>query len=365
MPNRAVSPTTSPYPEFFTVFRLGLLVLLIFACARIAMPFVAVILWSIILAVMLYPLHLRLMPRMGNKWSATVIGLVGILLILVPTVMLATSMAASLSSLVTGLQQHTLNIPPPPAKLAGLPVVGERLNEAWTAFAANTPAAVAKYGPMLKAPAQKAAGAIGQLAAAELLFVLAFGIAAVFIAYAKGSTNFARRIITAVTASPARGAHIVNLSGVTIRGVAVGILGVAAIQALILALGFFVAGVPGAGILTLAVFLLGIVQIPATILTLPVIAYVFSTSPIGLASVFAVWALVGGLSDNFLKPILLGRGMDVPMPVILIGVIGGMIADGLIGLFVGPVILAIAWELFTEWLDERVAPPKPEAVAAE
>src|SRR6185436_6273851 len=114
MPNRAASTTTTPQPEFLPVFRLGLLVLLMFACARIAMPFVAVILWSIILAVMLYPLHVRLMARMGNKWSATLIGLVGIALILVPTVLLATSMASSLSTLVTGLQQHTLTIPPPP-----------------------------------------------------------------------------------------------------------------------------------------------------------------------------------------------------------------------------------------------------------
>jgi predicted PurR-regulated permease PerM len=244
-------------------------------------------------------------------------------------------------------------------------VVGERLTEAWTAFAANTPAALAKYGPMLKAPMTKVAGAVGQLAAAELLFVLAFGIAAVFIAYAQGSTNFAKRIIQVVTGSAARAEHIANLSAMTIRGVAIGIVGVAAIQAVLLGIGFFAIGLPGAGLLTLAIFLLGIVQIPATILTLPVIAYAFATESVVVAGIFAIWSLVMGLSDNVLKPLLLGRGMDVPMPVILIGVIGGMIADGLLGLFVGPVVLAVAWVLFTEWLDEKTgAPGKTEAVPA-
>jgi predicted PurR-regulated permease PerM len=351
-----LSPRAKPASSRSTtlvVLQIGLIVALAYGCVRIMLPFVGLLLWSVILAVMLYPLHLRLTGRIGNRTSAVLIGFVGVAVVLAPSVLLATSLTASISSVVTGLQNHTLTLPPPPPKLAHLPLVGAKLTEAWALAASSFPAALTKYGPVLRKPLAGLAGMAGRLAAAELSFVLSFVIAAILVAYGKSVIAFTQRLLQLVTGSVAWGIRLTELTAATIRGVAVGVVGVAAIQAALLAVGFFAIGLPAAAFLTLAALLLGVVQVPATLITLPIIAYVFATEATGTAAIFAVWTLVAGLSDNALKPLMLGRGMEAPMPVILIGVIGGMIADGLLGLFVGPVLLAVGYVLFVEWLQHQ------------
>lgn len=360
------SDTSAPVPApsrialVNAVLPFGMIALLIFACARIVTPFVSILLWSLILAVMIYPLHLRMARRLTNKWSAVLIGVVGVAAVAAPMVVLATSLATSISALVQGLQAHTLVIPPPPPKLADLPLIGQKLADAWALVASNFPAAVAQYGSKLKAPAATLATFAGRLAAGELAFILSIVISAILIAYGEHCISFARRLMAILTGSWNQGVRLVALTSSTIRGVAVGVIGVAAIQALLVGVAFFVVGLPGAAFLTLAVFLLGIVQVPATLLTIPVIIYVFATKDTGTAVIFMIYAVVAGLSDNVLKPLLLGRGLEVPMPVILIGVIGGMVADGLLGMFIGPVILSVGYVLFTEWMRSRAvegAPP--------
>ena len=151
-----------------------------------------------------------------------------------------------------------------------------------------------------------------------------------------------------------------TLTVATIRGVALGVVGVAVIQSLLLGVGFFAIGLPAAGLFTLAALVLGIVQVPATLLTVPVIVYVFATEATKPAIIFTVWTIVAGLSDNILKPLMLGHGLEVPMPVILIGVIGGMLADGLLGLFVGPVLLAAGYVLLIGWLRQNPVEGGPQ-----
>ncbi len=347
-PRTNLAPTRASLAD--SVLQVGLLALLAYACVRIALPFASVLLWSIVLAVMLHPLHVRMSSRLGNRGSAVTIGLVGIGLILGPTILAATSLVSSAHWLITGLQTHTLTVPPPPPRVAEFPLVGPKLSELWSLVATNAPAALAKYGKPLGGAATWAATLAGRLAAGELAFLLSFGIAAVLVAYDKSGAALAQRLLEFMTGSRGNGPRLVALTAATIRGVAVGVVGVAAIQALLLGAGFFVIGLPGAGLLMLAVFLLGIVQVPATLLTLPIIAYAFATQPTMTAVIFAAWTVAAGLSDNVLKPLMLGRGLEVPMPVILIGVIGGMLADGLLGLFVGPVILAVGYVLLLEWL---------------
>jgi predicted PurR-regulated permease PerM len=220
-------------------------------------------------------------------------------------------------------------------------------------------AAFAKYGAVLGEPATRLVSSAGGLAAGQLSFVLSFGIAAVLLAYARGATDFARRLLGLFSGSAERGAHLVTLTASTIRGVAVGVVGVAVIQSFLLAIGFFAIGLPGAGFWTVALLLLCIVQVPAVLVTLPIIVYVFAKEATQPAIIFLVWTLLAGLSDNILKPLMLGRGMEVPMPVILIGVIGGMIADGLLGLFLGPVVLAIGYVLLIEWMRQGRAERGP------
>lgn len=351
----SIPPTTSGTPSRSIVLdvalQLGLLALLLYACARIVLPFAGILLWSVILTVMLHPLHVRLASKVGNRWSALLIGLVGVALILAPTVAVVSSIASSAGWLISGLQDHTLSIPPPPPRLGEAPVVGPKLVEVWTLVATDGSAAIIKYSKQLSTSAMWVAALSGRLVAGELSFVLSFAIAAVLVAYAKGAATFAQRLLEILTGNRGRGPRLAALTAATVRGVAIGVVGVAAIQSVLIGVGFFAIGLPAAGLLMLLALLLGIIQVPATLLTLPVIIYVFATEPTGPAVIFMIWSLFAGLSDNFLKPLMLGRGLEVPMPVILIGVIGGMIVDGLLGLFIGPVVLAVGYVLFMEWLD--------------
>jgi predicted PurR-regulated permease PerM len=351
------APTLGDAPAsstmFDTVLRIGLVALLVYACARIVLPFAFVLMWSAILAVILYPLHLRLARQLGDRGAALLIGLIGVAVILGPMVIVVTSLATSLYSLISSVQSQDVALPPPPLWLDGAPLVGKKLTEIWTLVATNLPAALAKYGHVMSGPLAWVASFAGGLAIAELSFVLSFAIAAVLVVYGRGATEFAQRFLERVTSSQARAVHLVTLMAATIRGVALGVIGVALIQSVLLGVGFFAIGIQAAGPLTLIALLLGVMQVPLILLTLPVVGYVFATEPTQAAIIFLIWNVIVGLSDNILRPLMLGRGVEVPMPVILIGVIGGMIVDGLVGLFVGPVLLAVSYVLLLEWLRQN------------
>src|SRR5207237_740658 len=188
---------------------------------RIILPFGDLLLWSAILAVMLYPLHLRLSVRLGNRWSALLIGLVGVGVMLVAMVTVVTSLASSMYSLVVGLRDQTLTVPPPPAWITDLPLVGQKLTEAWALVGTNMPAAFAKYGDALREPATQLVSSAGGLAAGQLSFVLSFAIAAALVAYGRSAAAFAERLLGRSVGSEERGAHVVALTAATIRGVAV------------------------------------------------------------------------------------------------------------------------------------------------
>jgi predicted PurR-regulated permease PerM len=350
-PNSGNSPFRSTMLD--AAIRIGLVAVLAYACGRIVLPFAGVLVWSAILAVMLYPLHLRLATRLGDRWSALLIGLAGVAVALGPMVIVVTSLATSVYSLTSSLQNDNLTLPLPPLWLDGTPLVGSKLTEIWTLLATNFPAALAKYGQSLSGPAAWLASFAGGLAVGELAFVFSFAIAAVLVSYGKGATELARRSLERVTGSKARAVQLVTLSAATIRGVALGVVGVALIQSVLLGVGYFAVGLQTAGILTVAALVLGIVQVPLILLSLPVVLYVFATEATQPAIIFLIWNVVVGLSDNVLRPMLLGRGLEVPMPIILIGVLGGMLVDGLLGLFVGPVLLAVSYVLMREWLREQ------------
>lgn len=345
----------APSPMIDTALRIGLVGVLVYACARIVLPFAFILMWSAILAVMLYPLHLRLAKRLGDRGSALLIGLTGIAVILGPLVVMVTSLATSLYSLISSVQSQNVALPPPPLWLDGTPLVGKKLTEIWTLVATNLPAALTQYGYLMSRPLAWLASFAGGLAIAELSLVLSFAIAAVLVIYGKGAIEFARRLLERVTGSRARAAQLVTLTAATIRGVALGVIGVALIQSLLLGVGFFAIGLQAAGPLTLVALLLGIMQVPLILLTLPVVGYVLATEPTQPALIFLIWNVIVGLSDNILRPLMLGRGVEVPMPVILMGVLGGMIVDGLVGLFVGPVLLAVSYVLLLEWLRQHPA----------
>jgi predicted PurR-regulated permease PerM len=343
----------TPSTMIDAAIRVGLVCVLIYACARIVLPFAFLLAWSAILAVMLNPLHLRLVPRLGHRGSALIIGLIGVALMLGPMVILVTSLATSLYSLISSVQSHGVTMPQPPLWLDGTPLIGKKLTEIWSLVASNAPAALTKYGHLVSGPLAWFASFAGSLAIGELSFVASFAIAAVLIVYGQNATAFALRALERVTGSEARATQLVTLTAATIRGVGLGVVGVAVVQSLLLSFGFFAIGLQAAGPLTLVALLLGIMQVPLILLTLPVVVYVFYSEATQPAVIFFIWNIVVGLSDNILRPLMLGRGLEVPMPIILIGVLGGMVVDGLLGIFMGPVVLAVSYVLLLDWLHQQ------------
>ena len=176
-------------------------------------------------------------------------------------------------------------------------------------------------------------------------------------AYGESGSDSFQKIYRRV-AGPARGHELWKLSVGTIRSVANGVIGIAFIQALILGIGFILANIPAAGVLALIVLFLGIAQLPALVITIPAIAYMWTLGELSTTMnvIMSIYLIVGGFSDGILKPILLGRGVDAPMPVILIGAIGGMITAGIIGLFVGAVLLAVGYQIFMSWVNSEDDP---------
>ncbi len=345
--------------------QISALVLLVGLCAVIVGPFAGIIVWGIILAVAVYPLHLKFTAALGGKakWSATIITLAGLAILLVPGWLVVDSAVGTAQSIHADLNDGDLRIPPPNESVKGWPVIGEKLYAAWTAASSNVEAAVSQYGPQVKALAERILHAAAALISGMLHFVASIIIAGVFLMFAR--QGYATAVAICERISVDRGKNLADLMVSTIRSVTNGVLGVAAIQAALAGIGFAVIGLPAAGLFTLVILVLAIVQIPALLIMIPLIVWVFSFASTGAATVFAIYAVLVGLSDNVLKPLLLGRGVDLPVLVVLLGAIGGMIAFGVIGLFIGAVILGLGYRVISDWiwrreLDAPTETPFPE-----
>ena len=335
--------------------RAGLIAVLVAVCYQVFRPFLELMVWAVILAVTLYPMQRWLLThlKMRDGLAAALIVTVTLVLLLLPAWLLAASLTESLENLFTQFRSGSWVPPAPPDNVVNWPLVGPRLHALWLSASTDLTSAVHQLLPHLKGSGRAVLGALANAGAALLLLVAALVVAGICIAFADKGLSASQRIAARIS-GPERGARIVVLCISTIRAVALGVIGIAFIQMVLLGVGFVIMGVPGAGILAVVVLLLGIVQLPATLVTLPVIIYVASTQGNVVSTViFAVYSIVAGLADNVLKPLLLGRGVDVPMPVVLIGALGGMVVKGIIGLFLGPVILAVAYRIFWLWVEEQ------------
>lgn len=335
------------------VVRIGLLLLLATWCFKIITPFIIPVMWGVIIAVAIYPLFLKLKSSLGdnNKLAATVYTLLTLALLITPTVMISNSIIDTSSIITERYEAGTLEIPPPSDSVKDWPLIGEKTHAVWAQASENLEAALKKYEAETrkvgKAIISGAAGAAGTI----LQFVLSIIISGILVANASGAYDVTVKIFTRLTNAKS-GLAFANLSRDTIRSVAQGVLGVAMIQATLSALGMMVMEVPAWGLWTLFILVLAIAQLPPILVLGFVCAYVFSVAETTPAVIFLIYSLIISGSDAFLKPMFLGRGMEIPMMVILLGAIGGMMMSGIIGLFVGAIILALGYELFMAWLDE-------------
>jgi len=341
-----------------------LLALLIALCIQLLLPFVGLLIWTTILAICFQPLHARLMRKRGLKSrnAAILIGTLISALILVPTIIAATSAASSIPGFVSAIQTGDAQISPPPQSVRDLPVVGEKIHSAWSKASTDMPAFSKEFRPQLASFAKWLLGQAAGIFVVVLLLVAAVALSAVLLAYRESARAFVAAIFTRITGDRAHAEHYMDVIGATVRSVASGVIGVAFVQALLVGIGLFVVGMPGAGLLSIAAMVLGLLQVPVVLVTLPAIIWAFSVKTTTVAIIFTVWSIVAGLSDAVLKPMMIGHGLEVPMPVILLGVIGGVMAYGLVGLFIGAVLLAVGYVLLREWLDgPSVTAEAPEA----
>ena len=351
------------------LIRAGLIAALAIICYRIFHPFLDLMLWSMILAVTLYPLHRRLKRRLGDKdgRTATLIVLLAIAILLLPIYLLATSIAASAENALAVVRSPTFHVPPPAASVADWPLIGRPVHGFWQQAATDLSGVIEQYRPQIRATGVAVLSKLAGFGVGLLMFIFALVLAGIFMAYGESGHRSAVQAASRLV-GPDRGPHIAELCTQTIRAVAQGVIGIAFIQMVLVGAGFVLIGVPGAGLLALGVLLLGIMQVPATVITVPVIALVLSTQGVNAATIaFSIYVFIAGLVDNVLKPLLLGRGVSVPMPVVQIGALGGMVSGGIIGLFIGPVILGVGYELFWQWVRdqpvEAAAEPPPTETA--
>src|SRR6185437_12933775 len=293
--------------------RLGLLAFLIYWSFILLRPFIPILAWALVLAVALYPAYDWLSAHLGHRprIAASMIVVVVLAVFLGPATWLGLGLVEGLRGISEHLSTGELTIPAPPASVSKWPLIGKPLHEFWNQASLNLEAAFRQVAPHLK-----------PLAGTILAFAGSAGT---------GTLKFLASVVIAGALFPS------------------GPKFVAAIRKMLAGIGMKIAGVPHAGVLAFAVLVLGIVQIGSAPILLPVMIWVWMVKEVGAAVLITIYLVLVGLSDNVLKPLLMGRGLSTPVLVIFMGVLGGTLAHGIVGLFVGPIILAVAWELLMAW----------------
>ncbi|MEH6590988.1 MAG: AI-2E family transporter [Halioglobus sp.] len=337
-----------------SALRIGLMFLLLYMTYDIIRPFLVPLLWGGIIAIAVFPLTRWVEKFVGGRrgLASTLVTLFFILLLVVPCFMLTESLLGSVKALSQHASAEQIVVEPPPAKVADIPIVGPKLFEFWSDANKSLESVLVKFQPQIKAATTKLVTTIGSGLLGVLMFVVSLIIAGGFMAYAESVGSSAHKFFIRI-GGVKPGGEWASLCVATVRSVLQGVVGVAVIQALLCSVGLLIMGVPGAMIWSAIILFLAIAQLPAILVVGPIVAWSFTAFDTVPATIFAVWMLASALSDNILKPLLMGRGLDIPMPVILLGAIGGMVASGIIGLFAGAVVLSIWYKLFLAWLDQE------------
>jgi predicted PurR-regulated permease PerM len=328
---------------------IGLLALLTAACLLILHPFLPLVAWGIIIAIAVFPAYRKFRTLLGERGTlAAVLGTLLFLgVLIVPVVLLTETTIEGVQNLTAHIKDGTLSVPPPPESVATWPLVGASVFRTWSLASTNLTELLKSYAPQIKAVVPGLLAATAGLGLTVLQFVLSILLAGVLLAKASAFLAVARSLFNRLFGD--EGPEYLELTASTIRSVTNGILGVAVIQSVLAGLGFVIGGLPGAGLWTLIFLFAAVLQVGMIVL-IPAVIYMFAIATTTKAVLFLIWSAFVGLIDNVLKPILLGRGAAVPTVVVFLGAIGGFIALGIIGLFVGAIILSVGYKLFLAWL---------------
>ncbi len=321
-------------------------------------PFLAIMVWSVIFAVAFYPVFswLSAMLRGRRALAAAAIVLVSLLILLGPATWLALSLVDNVSTLVQHVADGRLAVPPPPESVKSWPVFGEQFYGIWHQASSNLKALLIEAAPQLKSIGSRLLGMAGNAGLNLVKFIVAVVISGFLFVPGRAMVIATKHMLSRVATE--RGEEFIDTAGATIRNVSRGVIGISLLQTLLAGVGLLIAGVPAAGLLSFLILILGIIQIGPTIVLIPLVIWSWFTMTTAAAVVFTAYMLIVGLSDNVLRPLVMAKGLSAPVPVIFIGVIGGTIAHGLLGLFVGPIVLSIAWQLIVLFTTD---PPQTNA----
>jgi predicted PurR-regulated permease PerM len=330
---------------------IGLTILLATACLLILRPFLLLLLWGIIIAVAIYPAFQKLQRLFGERevLAAVVITVLLLAFLIVPVFFLTQAVFESVQTLTSHLKNGTLNIPPPPVQVDSWPIIGAPLNSLWSEASRDLNEMARSYAPEIKAAVPKLLSASAGIGLTMLQFLFSIVVAGVLLANARAGYEVSHSFCNRFFGD--KGPEFQQLIGATIRSVTSGIVGVSLLQALLADIGFHVAGLPGAGLWAVVFLIASVLQAGFVILT-PAVAYMFAISTVAKALIFLAWCVMVGLVDSVLKPIMMGRGVAVPLVVVFLGALGGFAAWGFIGMFLGAIVLSVGYKLFRTWLDQ-------------
>lgn len=349
--NNSQNPTTLAIE---IAIRLVIIFLILAWCLQILSPFISVIAWGAIIAVAVANPFLKLVAKLGGKrkLAAILAAAIGLAIIVLPVVSLSSSMVHGATTLGSEIVSSEIKLPAPPDYVQDWPLIGEETYQLWLSASQNLGDFLKLYPHQLSVAGKYLLNMATGVSAGVLQFIVSVLIAAAFLLHAESAAAGMRRL--ACRLSPKQGEDLLDMTVSTVRSVAVGVIGIAFIQSVLGGIGMMLAGVPAAGLLAIIVLIIAIAQLPPLLVLGPVAFYVFSMQSNTVGIIFLVWIIIVSFADMVLKPLLLGRGVSVPMPVILLGAIGGMITAGIVGLFIGAIVLALGYELLRAWLNHGV-----------
>jgi predicted PurR-regulated permease PerM len=332
--------------------RLGALALLLYWSFLLVQPFISIVIWSAVLTVALYPVFEWISFRLGGRrrLAATLTTILSLLVIIGPATWLALGLIDSFRAISDQLDPSILRIPPPANSVKEWPLIGEPIYQFWELASTNFSAALAKIVPQLKPLGGRLLRVGADTGLGTIKFLVSIVIAGFLFLPAPAIVGAVKRLARRL--NPARGEEFADQAAATIRAVSRGVIGISVLQALLAGIGLMAAGIPQASLITFAVLVFGILQIGPSVVLIPVIIWSWTLLDSTTALLFTGYMVPVNLLDNILRPIVMGRGLKTPMLVILIGVIGGTLAYGITGLFLGPIILAVIWELLVAWIRE-------------
>lgn len=330
--------------------RLFFIILIIGWCLAILYPFISIMLWGLILALAFLPLHRSLVKLMGGKkkLASLIIVTVSLAIIIIPSWFFIDSIFDNIKEMKEAFKADQLTIPPPTEKVKAWPVIGEPLYNTWQAASSDIEKFVIKHKDKLADVGSRLAKGVISTGGGVFQMMVSIIIAGILLVVG-GAGESIRKFFRKLAGD--RGDEFADVTLKTVGNVVKGVLGVALIQALLIGIGFLLAKVPFAGLWTLLVFILAVLQLPPIIVVAPIIVYLFAEKETINAIIWTVYLILAGVSDNILKPVLLGKGAPVPMLVIFMGVIGGFIFSGFIGLFTGAIVMSIGYKLLVAWIN--------------